>query len=80
MEARLNAQQASPAAYAAMIGLETFLRKGSKLEPSLVEPVNPCVSTVFRCVRRDDSVPDFFLSIHTSPFFRIFRQEIFNFR
>jgi hypothetical protein len=54
MEARLNAQQASPAAYAAMIGLETFLRKGSKLEPSLVEPMNPCVSTVLsvRAARR----------------------------
>jgi hypothetical protein len=52
MEARLNAQQASPAAYA--VGLETFLRKGSKLEPSLVEPMNPCVSTVLsvRAARR----------------------------
>ena len=27
MEARLNAQQASPAAYAAMIGLEMFVSK-----------------------------------------------------
>jgi hypothetical protein len=39
MEARLNAQQLSPTAYAAMIGLETFVRKASKLEPLLVELV-----------------------------------------
>jgi hypothetical protein len=37
MEARLNAQQASPAAYAAMIGLEMFVRNKSNLESSLVE-------------------------------------------
>ena len=36
MEARLNAQQESPAAYAAMVGLKTSIRKASKLEPSLV--------------------------------------------
>lgn len=30
MEARLNAQQLSPTAYAAMIGLETFVRKAFK--------------------------------------------------
>ena len=35
MEARLNAQQASPAAYAALVDLETFVRKASKLEHCL---------------------------------------------
>jgi hypothetical protein len=39
MEARLNAQQESPTAYAEMVRLETFVRKASKLEPSLVELV-----------------------------------------
>ena len=43
MEARLNAQQASPAAYAAMVGLETFVRKASNLEPSLIELVKDAV-------------------------------------
>ena len=49
MEARLNAQQASPAAYAAMIGLEMFVRKGSKLEPSLVELVKVRASQINGC-------------------------------
>jgi AhpD family alkylhydroperoxidase len=49
MEARLNAQQASPAAYAAMIGLEIFVRKGSKLEPSLVELVKVRASQINGC-------------------------------
>jgi AhpD family alkylhydroperoxidase len=38
-EARLNAQEASPAAYRAMTNLEMFIRKESNLEPSLVELV-----------------------------------------
>jgi AhpD family alkylhydroperoxidase len=49
MEARLNAQQASPAAYAAMIGLEMFVRKASKLEPSLVELVKVRASQINGC-------------------------------
>jgi len=49
MEARLNAQQASPAAYAAMIGLEMFVRKGSKLEPSLVQLVKVRASQINGC-------------------------------
>jgi AhpD family alkylhydroperoxidase len=49
MEARLNAQQASPAAYAAMIGLEMFVRKGSKLEPSLVQLVKARASQINGC-------------------------------
>jgi AhpD family alkylhydroperoxidase len=49
MEARLNAQQASPAAYAAMVGLETFVRKASKLEPSLIELVRMRGSQINGC-------------------------------
>ena len=33
MQARLEAQKVSPAAYQAMLGLEMFVRKQSKLEP-----------------------------------------------
>jgi AhpD family alkylhydroperoxidase len=49
MEARLNAQQAAPAAYAAMVGLEAFVRKASKLEPSLVELVRMRASQINGC-------------------------------
>jgi AhpD family alkylhydroperoxidase len=49
MEARLNTQQASPAAYAAMTDLETFVRKASKLEPSLVELVKVRASQINGC-------------------------------
>src|SRR5260370_34827232 len=49
MEARLNTQQASPAAYAAMTDLETFVRKASKLEPSLVELVKVRASQINVC-------------------------------
>jgi AhpD family alkylhydroperoxidase len=49
MEARLNARQASPAAYAAMTALETFVRKTSKLEPSLVELVRVRASQINGC-------------------------------
>ena len=34
MQARLEAQKVSPAAYQAMLGLEMFVRKQSKLERS----------------------------------------------
>jgi AhpD family alkylhydroperoxidase len=37
MQARLEAQKASPAAYQAMLGLEMFVRKQSKLEPALIQ-------------------------------------------
>jgi hypothetical protein len=50
METRLNAQQASPAAYAAMIGLETFVRKASKLDPSLVELVKVSLTDQRMCL------------------------------
>jgi AhpD family alkylhydroperoxidase len=46
MEARLNAQQVSPAAYTAMVGLEMFVRTASKLEPSLVELVKMRASQI----------------------------------
>jgi AhpD family alkylhydroperoxidase len=49
MEARLNAQQASPAAYKAMIGLEMFVRKESRLEPSLIELVKMRASQINAC-------------------------------
>src|SRR5260370_1833878 len=49
MEARLNAQQVSPAAYTAMVGLETFVRKASKLELSLVELVRMRASQINGC-------------------------------
>ena len=49
MEPRLNAQQESPAAYAALVGLETFVRKASKLEPSLVELVKVRASQINGC-------------------------------
>jgi AhpD family alkylhydroperoxidase len=49
MEARLNAQQVSPAACTAMVGLETFVRKASKLEPSLVELVKMRASQINGC-------------------------------
>lgn len=49
MEARLNAQKVSPAAYAAMVSLETFVRKASKLEPSLVELVRMRASQINGC-------------------------------
>ena len=49
MEARLNAQQESPTAYAEMVRLETFVRKASKLEPSLVELVKMRASQINGC-------------------------------
>jgi AhpD family alkylhydroperoxidase len=49
MESRLSAQQASPAAYRAMIGLEMFIRMASKLEPSLVELVKMRASQINGC-------------------------------
>jgi AhpD family alkylhydroperoxidase len=49
MEARLNAQKASPAAYRAMIALEMFIQKESKLEPALVELVKMRASQINGC-------------------------------
>jgi AhpD family alkylhydroperoxidase len=49
MEARLDAKQVSPAAYTAMSGLEMFVRKASKLEPSLIELVKVRTSQINGC-------------------------------
>ena len=49
MQARLEAQKASPAAYQAMLGLETFVRKQSKLEPALIQLVKMRASQINGC-------------------------------
>jgi AhpD family alkylhydroperoxidase len=49
MQARLEAQKVSPAAYHAMLGLETFVRKQSKLEPALLELVKMRASQINGC-------------------------------
>jgi AhpD family alkylhydroperoxidase len=49
MQPRLDVQKASPAAFHAMYGLETFLRKSSKLEPSLLELVKMRASQINGC-------------------------------
>jgi AhpD family alkylhydroperoxidase len=49
MKSRLDAQKTSPAAYAAMLGLENFVRKYSKLEPSLIELVKMRASQINGC-------------------------------
>lgn len=49
MQTRLDAQKVSPAAYQAMLGLEMFVRKQSKLEPALVQLVKMRASQINRC-------------------------------
>jgi len=49
MQARLDAQKASPAAYQAMLTLEAFVRRHSKLEPALVELVRMRASQINGC-------------------------------
>src|SRR6266436_5090005 len=49
MQSRLEAQKASPAAYHAMLALEMFIRKSSKLEPSLIELVKMRASQINGC-------------------------------
>src|ERR1700733_9283797 len=49
MESRLEAQKASPAAYQAMLALEMFVRKSSKLEPSLIELAKMRASQINGC-------------------------------
>ena len=49
MQPRLDAQKASPAAYTAMLGLEGFVRKASKLEHSLVELIKVRASQINGC-------------------------------
>lgn len=49
MKSRLDPQKTSPAAYNAMLHLETFLRKSSKLEPSLLELIKMRASQINGC-------------------------------
>jgi len=49
MKARIEPDKASPAAYQAMLGLETFVSKSSKLEPSLLELVKMRASQINGC-------------------------------
>ena len=49
MQSRLESQNASPAAYHAMLALEMFVRKSSKLEPSLIELVKMRASQINGC-------------------------------
>src|SRR3984885_9157185 len=49
MKPRLDAQKSSPTAYSAMLGMEMFVRKHSKLEPSLIELVKMRASQVNGC-------------------------------
>jgi AhpD family alkylhydroperoxidase len=49
MQSRLEYRTASPAAYRAMLGLESFIGKSSKLEPSLIELVKMRASQINGC-------------------------------
>jgi AhpD family alkylhydroperoxidase len=49
MQARLEAQKVSPAAYQAMRGLDMFVRKQSKLEPALLHLVRMRASQINGC-------------------------------
>jgi AhpD family alkylhydroperoxidase len=49
MQPRLDGQKASPGALQAMLGLETFIHKASKLEPSLLELVKMRASQINGC-------------------------------
>src|SRR3569623_557864 len=49
MQARLAAQEVSPAAYQALSGMETFIRKQSRLEPALLELVKIRASQLNGC-------------------------------
>jgi AhpD family alkylhydroperoxidase len=49
MQARLEAQKVSPAAYQAMLGLEMFVREQSKLEPTLIQLVKVRASQINGC-------------------------------
>lgn len=49
MKIRLNPAKASPAAYHAMLGLENFVKKSSKLEDSLLQLVKIRASQINGC-------------------------------
>ena len=49
MEPRINAQKISPAAYKAMLGLETYVSHSSGIEPSLLHLVKVRASQINGC-------------------------------
>jgi AhpD family alkylhydroperoxidase len=49
MQARLDAQKVSPAAYQALLGMEMFVRKQSKLELPLIELIKIRASQINGC-------------------------------
>lgn len=49
MNPRLDAQKVAPGAYHAMLGLEGYLKKASRLEPSLLELVRMRASQINGC-------------------------------
>lgn len=49
MQVRLEPSKASPSAYTALFGLEGFVRKSSKIEPSLIELVYMRASQINGC-------------------------------
>ena len=49
MKSRLQTQSASPGAYHAMLALEMFVKKSSKLEPALIELVKMRASQINGC-------------------------------
>ena len=49
MNPRLDGQKVVPGAYNAMLGLETYIRKASRLEPSLLELVRMRTSQINGC-------------------------------
>ncbi len=49
MQARLEPHKVAPAAYQAMFGLENYIRKSSKLEPSLLELIRMRASQINGC-------------------------------
>src|SRR5713226_7527933 len=49
MQPRLDAQKAAPAAYQAILALETYVGKSSRLEPSLLELVRLRASQINGC-------------------------------
>src|SRR5258708_18389896 len=49
MQPRLDVHKTSPGAYQAMVGLEAFIRKSSKLEPALLELVKMRASQINGC-------------------------------
>ena len=49
MKMRLERAKVSPAAYHAMVGLESFVHESSKLEVSLLDPVKTGASQINGC-------------------------------